>query len=102
MKHSRVTKFKAYRDSFTKAGAQNIDGADDIISGLSKETDLGSTTNTLPFKDVIHEVGLREEEERRLKQAVTKRAILTVLACVGVLLLIGLTVYFGILAFGGK
>lgn len=102
MKHSRVAKFKEYRDSFTKVNAEDLDGANDIISGLSKDGDFSSTTNTLPIDEVIHEVVLREDQEKELKRIKNIRLFKIIgYSLLGVILIV-LTIIIGFIAFGGK
>ena len=71
MEHSRVKKFKEYRDSFTKVGAESLSDSRRRIS------DLSATTKTLPINEVIHEVDNREETERIEKQ-IKKRRMLNI------------------------
>ena len=94
MEHSRVKKYKEYRDSFTKAGAENLDGS------LKNMRDFTSTTNTLPINEVIKEVGREEEIERMIKINKRNQTIKMAVIISAAVILIGLTVFFGILAFG--
>ena len=60
MEYSRVVKFQEYRDSFTKENSVKID--------TKKSGDLMSTTNTLPYEQVIKEVESEEMQEAKIKQ----------------------------------
>ena len=93
MEYSRVVKFQEYRDSFTKENSVKID--------TKKSGDLMSTTNTLPYEQVIKEVESEELQEAKIKQEKFKRIYMMVfLGIVFVALTIGL-IFLGILAFSG-
>ena len=93
MEYSRVVKFQEYRDSFTKENSVKID--------TKKSGDLMSTTNTLPYEQVIKEVESEEMQEAKIKQEKFKRIYMIVfLGIVFVALTIGL-IFLGILAFSG-
>ena len=93
MEYSRVVKFQEYRDSFTKENSVKID--------TKKSGDLMSTTNTLPYEQVIKEVESEEMQEAKIKQEKFKRIYMMVfLGIVFVALTIGL-IFLGILAFSG-
>lgn len=93
MEYSRVVKFQEYRDSFTKENSVKID--------TKKSGDLMSTTNTLPYEQVIKEVESEDMQEAKIKQEKFKRIYMMVfLGIVFVALTIGL-IFLGILAFSG-
>ena len=93
MEYSRVVKFKDYRDSFTKENSVKID---------SKKTDDMSSTTTLPYEEVIKEIGSEQELEKAEKAKKMKLiAMISFFAVVVLALIIGL-VFLGIIAFGGK
>ena len=93
MEYSRVVKFQEYRDSFTKENSVKID--------TKKSGDLMSTTNTLPYEQVIKEVESEEMQEAKIKQEKFKRIYMMVfLGIIFVALTIGL-IFLGILAFSG-
>lgn len=73
MEETRVSKYKDYRDSFTKADAQDINGVDDIISGLSNHEDFSSTTNTLPIDEVIKEVDIQDKADEESRDRIRKQ-----------------------------
>ncbi|MCQ2776580.1 MAG: hypothetical protein MJ217_02530 [Bacilli bacterium] len=101
MKLSRVAKFKEYRDSFTKENALDIDGANDIISGLKTNKDTMSTTNTLPYETVMQEVQIHKEEEEEIKEQRRKRILIYSLIGFGALVVVVGLVFLGIIAFRG-
>ena len=94
MEYSRVVKFQEYRDSFTKENSVKIDS--------KKSSDLMSTTNTLPYEQVIKEVESEEAIEARIKQEKFRRIYMMVFLGI-VIVGIGIGLFFlGVLAFGGK
>ena len=94
MEYSRVVKFKDYRDSFTKENSVKIDS--------KKTDDYMSSTTTLPYEEVIKEIGSEQELEKAEKAKKMKLiAMISFFAVVVLALIIGL-VFLGIIAFGGK
>lgn len=101
MEHSRVKKYKNYRDSFTKVNAQEIDGAN-IIDGLSNDNTLNNTTSTLPFDEVIKKIDVEEENERANKKLKLKKVLRYAIPIGILVVLIIVLIIIGILAFGGN
>lgn len=100
MEHSRVKKFKEYRDSFTKVNAQDIGEANDIISGLSTHT-MSSTTNTLPYDQVLTKVDNEDAKDKEIKRRKIKKYCKIGIFClIGAIIIAGIVV-LGIIAFGG-
>ena len=93
MEFSRVSKFKDYRDSFTKENSVSFD--------TKKSNEYLSTTNTLPYKEVIPELESEQKKEEAIKKDRFKRIYLMALfILIGLGITIGL-VFLGILAFRG-
>ena len=97
MEHSRVQKFKSYRDSFTKLETPDIGEAKDIISGLSKTKSLEGKENTLPFDEVVKTPNSNNKIKRKRMMFTISKIILgiIILALVVGLIILGINAFHG-------
>ena len=75
MEHSRVKKFKKYRESFTKMDAQDIGDANNIMGGFANDRTYSNTntTNTLPYDEVLQKVGDEDAKDSAYKKKLIKK-----------------------------
>lgn len=103
MEETRVKKYKDYRDSMIKEDAISIETVKNSETKHSRSEVESATTSALPISQVMGALEESKEEEAFLKK-VKRQKLLKILLFVGIgVVVIGLLVLFGIIAFkGGK
>lgn len=102
MEETRVKKYKQYRDSMIKEDAISIETVKNSENSYSRNDIDAATTSALPISQVMGALEDGKEEEmflrKKKKQQILKIIIFSTIGIV----VVGLLVLFGIIAFGGK
>ena len=102
MEETRVKKFKEYRDSMIKEDAISIETVKNSETTHARRSAESATTSALPISQVMGALEDTNEEEAFLKKRKRQTILkIVIFSAIGIVV-VGLLVMFGIIAFRGK